>query len=130
MRRYGWVTVLCAVAVVGCQKSGQGKYTPSGNQARQALEAALAQWRDGQAKPEQFPLDKVKVVVADENWSGGQKLKAFEILGDEAGATGPRVFTVKLTTTKGEQTLKYYVVGIDPLLIYAEPDYRKYFAGT
>jgi hypothetical protein len=39
------------------------------------------------------------------------------------------VFTVKLKTAKGEQTLKYYVFGIDPLQVYSEPDYRKLTGG-
>ena len=44
---------------------------------------------------------------------------------EESGGTGPRVYAVKLKTPKGEQTVKYYVVGIDPLWVYSEPDYKK-----
>jgi hypothetical protein len=115
--------VLAGLAV-GC-KDPVKNYTPSESNARQALESALTQWRDGQAKPAPFPLGKVTVQVADQNWEGGQKLQSFEIVGDDGATTGPRAFTVKLKTPKGEQTTKYYVFGIDPLQIYSEPDYKK-----
>ena len=111
--------------LAGCKQTGEEKYTPSEANARQALETALTQWRDGQAKPAQFPFGKVKVEVAVQAWADGQKLDAFEIVGDEANTSGPRVFTVKMQTPKGEQTVKYFVVGIDPLWIYGEADYKK-----
>jgi len=123
MRRLGWMFVVVGLAA-GC-KDAVKNYTPSEANARQALEAALTQWRDGQAKPAPFPLGKVTVQVADQNWEAGQKLQGFEIVGDDAATTGPRAFTVKLKTPKGEQTTKYYVFGIDPLQIYSEPDYKK-----
>jgi hypothetical protein len=112
--------------LAGCNKSGEERYTPPAASARQALETALTQWRDGQAKPTQFTSEKVKVEVVDQAWAGGQKLQSFEIVGEEPNTSGgPRVFTVKLKTAKGEQTVKYYVVGIDPLWIYGEADYQK-----
>jgi len=126
MRCYRWMSIFSLGLLIGCTKQGGGeKYTPPETTARQALETALARWRDGQAKPAQFPLGKVKVEVVDQAWTDGQKIQSFEIQGEESGGSGPRVFTVKLTSVKGEQTVKYYVLGIDPLWIYAEPDYRK-----
>jgi hypothetical protein len=115
---------LLAGLAAGC-KDEVKNYTPSESNARAALETALTQWRDGQAKPAEFPLGKVKVQVADQNWEAGQKLQGFEIVGDDGATTGPRAFTVKLKTPKGEQSTKYYVFGIDPLQIYSEPDYKK-----
>ena len=35
------------------------------------------------------------------------------------------MFNVKLKTAKGEQATKYYVLGIDPLWVYGETDYKK-----
>ena len=123
--------VLLCIAVAGlgllagCNKEGDvAKYTPAEGEARKALETALGQWRDGQAKPASFPLGKVTVEVLDQTWASGQKIQGFEIVGEEKG-DGPRIFTVKLTTAKGEQTVKYYVVGIDPLWVYSEADYKK-----
>lgn len=124
MRRSGWMLFVLAGLAAGC-KDEVKNYTPSESNARAALETALTQWRDGQAKPAEFPLGKVKVKVADQNWEAGQKLQGFEIVGDDGATTGPRAFTVKLKTPKGEQSTKYYVFGIDPLQIYSEPDYKK-----
>jgi hypothetical protein len=125
MRWRCWYLLIGLGLLAGCNKPSEEKFTPSAANARQALEMALTQWRDGQAKPAQFPFDKVKVEVVDQAWTDGQKLQSFEILGEEASTSGPRVFSVKLKTAKGEQTVKYYVVGIDPLWIYGEADYRK-----
>jgi hypothetical protein len=129
MRRSGWTVILGLALALGCEKVSEQKYTPSEANAREALESALKQWRDGQAKPAQFPLGKVKVDVADEAWSGGKKIDGFEIVGEESGGSGPRVFTVKLKSAKGEQTVKYYVFGIDPLMVYSEADYHKLSGG-
>jgi hypothetical protein len=125
MRRYVSILIVGVGFLAGCTKSGEEKYTPPAATAHKALETALTQWRDGQAKPAQFALDKLKVEVVDQNWTDGQKLQSFEIGGEEPNTSGPRVFSVKLKTEKGEQTVKYYVVGIDPLWIYGEADYRK-----
>jgi hypothetical protein len=108
----------------GC-KDEVKNYTPSEANARAALEQALTQWQNGQAKPAPFQVGRVTVQVADQSWAAGQKLQGFEIVGDDGATTGPRAFTVKLKTPKGEQSTKYYVFGIDPLQIYSEPDYKK-----
>ena len=116
--------------LAGCTKSGgEERYIPTEASARQALESALSRWRDGQAKPEKFTQGKVAVEVLDQIWLSGQKLVSFEILSEESPAGGPRVFSVKLKTARGEQTVKYYVVGIDPLWIYSEVEYRKMTGG-
>ena len=126
MRRAVGLLFVGLAALAGCNKASEERYTPPSSSARQALETALTQWREGQAKPSQFTFEKVKVEVLDQNWADGQKLQSFEILGEEPNmAGGPRIFTVKLKTAKGEQNAKYYVVGIDPLWIYGEADYRK-----
>lgn len=125
MRRCGWLVVV-ALACLGCHKQGgEERYTPAEGTAREALDAALTRWKGGQPAPAPFPLGKVKVEVLDQNWAGGLKLTGYEIVADEPAASGPRVFTVKLNTSKGERTVKYYVVGIDPLWVYGEADYQK-----
>ena len=125
MRVFAGIVIAAVGVLTGCTSSTpEAKYTPSEGAARQALETALGQWRDGQAQPARFPHGKVNVEVLDQNWASGQKLQAFEIVNEETGA-GPRIFTVKLKTSKGDQTVKYYVVGIDPLWIYSEADYKK-----
>ncbi|HKB04147.1 MAG TPA: hypothetical protein VKD90_18130 [Gemmataceae bacterium] len=129
MRSCVWLTVLGFAALAGCSSADEKKYTPPDNIARQALETALGHWRDGQPKPEPFTLNKVSVQVLDQVWSSGQKLQGFEFLSEESVGTGPRVYAVKLKTQKGEQTVKYYVVGIDPLWVYSEADYKKQMGG-
>ena len=117
--------------LAGC-KGGSGdvtKYIPAESNAREALQAALTRWKDGEAQPAPFPQGKVTVQVVDQAWTGGLKLQGFEITGEETGSGGPRVFNVKLKTAKGEQTTKYYVVGIDPLWVYGESDYKKMTGG-
>ena len=116
--------LLGAVVVAGCSKSGPEKFIPSEGQARQALETALNAWKNGQEKPGGLKLGKVGVEVVDAAWSAGQKLSAFEIVSEEPGQ-GPRFFTVKLTLPKGPETVKYVVLGNDPLWVYTEAAYNK-----
>jgi hypothetical protein len=126
---------LCGLAVglgllTGCKDGGgEAKFIPAESNAREALEAALKKWQDGEPQPAEFPLGKVKVQVVDQVWAGGLKLQGFEIVGEEPASGGPRVFDVKLKTPKGEQATKYYVVGIDPLWVYGESDYKKMTGG-
>jgi hypothetical protein len=129
MRARIGLLVVAFASLMGCKEPGVEKYTPPESSARQALETALGKWRDGQPKPERFSLNNVSVEVLDQAWASGQKLQAFEILSEEHDGTGPRVYSVKLKTPKGDQTVKYYVVGIDPLWVYAEADYRKQMGG-
>jgi hypothetical protein len=129
MRSCVWLTVLGLGLLAGCNSADEKKYTPTETTARQALETALGKWRDGQARPEKFTQGKTAVEVQDQAWASGQKLQGFEILSEESPGTGPRVYLVKLKTQKGEQTVKYYVVGIDPLWVFAESDYRKQMGG-
>ncbi len=114
-----------ALLAAGCGSGGnEAKFIPPASKAREALEAALTKWKDGQARPAQFTLGKTAVEVVDQAWASGLKLQAFEIVADES-AEGPKVFSVKLTTAKGPQTVKYYVIGNDPLWVYGETDYKK-----
>ena len=64
-------------------------------------------------------------------WKGGQKLREYEIVGEDAPPAqnqGPRTFTVKLTLAQGPPVeVKYMVIGIDPLWVYRDEDYVKSF---
>jgi hypothetical protein len=66
------------------------------------------------------------VQVVDSEWLSGKQLQSYEIVGEEKNE-GPRVFSVRLTLQKpaGRQaTIRYYVVGKDPLWVYRESDYK------
>jgi hypothetical protein len=116
----------CGMSVlVGCSREGRKveDFTPPADTARQALEAALNHWKSGQP-PGKVPNTSPAVEVTDSKWKGGQKLKGFEILGEEPG-TDPRFFKVRLTPPTGPaQEVKYAVVGIDPLLVFREEDFK------
>jgi hypothetical protein len=110
---------------VGCTGKGHEKYIPSEDKARQALEAALNAWRDGK-KPGAVEGAPMPVQVVDSEWQKGKHLRSYEIVGEEA-SEGPRVFSVKLTLQPPagqEATIRYYVVGKDPLWVYRESDYK------
>jgi hypothetical protein len=128
-RRCGvWmILALGAAALTGCG-SGEAKYIPSENTARQALQTALDAWKGGRAKPDGLGMGKVAVQVVDDAWESGQPLKAYEILSEEPGS-GPRWFTVKLTLPAGEQTVKFAVLGNNPLWVCDEPGYKKICGG-
>jgi hypothetical protein len=122
------LTLWAVLAAAGCSGGGRVEdFTPSADKARKALEAALAHWQGG-GKPGSVPGTAAPVVeVTDSKWAAGQKLKSFEVVGDEppAGA-GPRFFKVKLTPASGSPVeAKYAVLGIDPLLVYRDEDYQK-----
>jgi hypothetical protein len=115
---------LLLAAATGCGSS-HAKYVPSGSAARQALEAALTAWQTGQATPGKLTNLSPPVQVLDTRWKDGAKLERFEIL-DEETKDGPRWFSVRLTLKEPakEEVARYAVLGIDPLWVYREEDYR------
>jgi hypothetical protein len=118
-------SALVWVVCFGCASKGYDKFIPSEDKARQALEAALNAWRDGK-KPGPVEGAPMPVQVVDSQWLYGKQLRSYEIVGEEPN-DGPRVFSVRLTLQKpaGQQaTVRYYVVGKDPLWIYREDDYK------
>ena len=57
------------LALAGCDGTGHARYTPTKDEARSSLEAALTAWRDG--KP-YGPIEATPPVnVADSAWQGG-----------------------------------------------------------
>jgi hypothetical protein len=116
---------LVFTVALGCASKSYDKYIPSEDKARQALEAALNAWRDGK-KPGPVEGAPMPVQVVDSQWLYGKQLRSYEIVGEEPNE-GPRVFSVRLTLQKPsgqETTVRYYVVGKDPLWVYREDDYK------
>ena len=119
--------VFVIVVAVGCTGGGKVEdFTPPPANARKALEAALTHWQGG-GQPGAVPNTTPVVEVTDSKWKSGQKLKSFEITGDEPPTgPGPRFFAVKLTPPTGAVVeTRYAVLGIDPLLVYRDEDYQK-----
>ena len=117
---------LCSLLIVcaGCTDRSHTQYIPSDDKARQALEASLNAWQDGK-KPGPIEGAPQPVQAVDSKWQAGQVLKSYEILSEEKGE-GPRVFSVRLTLQNpaGQQTVRYIVLGKEPLWVYREDDYK------
>lgn len=125
LQRKSALLVLSLTICTGCWARGNDRYVPSEDKARQALEATLNAWRDGK-KPGAIEGESVAVQAVDTKWLAGQQLASYEIVGEEANE-GPRVFSVKLTMKKpaGKQlSVRYFVVGKEPLWVYREDDYK------
>jgi hypothetical protein len=116
---------LALLTAAGCSR-GDARYTPSEDTARRALEAALDAWKGGQARPGPVEGTTPPVQVVDSRWRTGQRLAGYEVLGEEPSTGGPRVFSVRLTMQgkAPEATVRYYVVGKDPLWVFRDEDYQ------
>ena len=108
----------------GCE-SNTARYAPTRDVARKSLEAALTAWQDGR------PIESIAgssppVRVVDSGWQAGEKLEAFQILG-EADVDGRKEFTVRLTMKppRGESQARYVVHGRDPVWVYRGEDFAR-----
>ncbi|MBX9584204.1 MAG: hypothetical protein K2X87_28225 [Gemmataceae bacterium] len=114
-----------AAVLAGCSRGGRVEdFTPPADNARKALDAALAHWQAGNP-PGAVPGTTPAVEVLDGRWGAGQKLKEYEVLREEPAEGTARTFAVRLTTDKGTQEVKYMVLGIDPLWVYRDEEFRK-----
>ena len=111
-------------AAAGCG-SDTARYTPTAEVARKSLEAALAAWRDGR------PMGSIEgssppVWAVDSNWQSGEKLEAFQVLGED-DVDGSKQFTVRLTMKgpRGETEARYVVHGRDPIRVYRGEDFAR-----
>ena len=111
--------------LAGCDAAGHARFTPTQDEARSALEAVLAAWRDGRPFG---PIEAtLPVHVADSLWQGGQAIEAFQIGDGQANEDGTKRFPVKLTMkkTKAVQDIRYVVYGRDPVWVFNEADYQR-----
>ncbi len=95
---------------------------PPSELARAAVAAVLDDWKAGRAS-EQIDRLSVGIHVIDTRRKKGQHLDDFEILGETPGAA-PRCFAVrlKLSEPTAEETVRYAVIGIDPLEVFRHED--------
>jgi hypothetical protein len=122
--------VVCASALFTLSACGAGcnrspSFVPSSASSRQALEAVLGAWVNGQALgPVQTVSPPIQVV--DSAWQKGQRLDSFEIIGEEKGKDGLPYFTVRLHKSRpqGEETVRYVVTGRSPMWVFREDDYK------
>ena len=118
---------LLAVALSGCRGANRSEFDvlPGADKARGALEKALTAWKNGEPCGK-IQADSPAIQVVDKVWQAGGKLAAFEILKAE-DKPGPRWFSVKLTLVGSAepQEVAYAVLGIDPLWVFREEDFKK-----
>ena len=127
-RRLAFAVFLALAPIVlpACTSRQAGDFIPKETESRQALTTALTAWKKGE-KWEKIPAGEVTVEALDNKWRAGQQLADFQILEADRASAGPQWFTVKLVMKKpaGELKVRYVVVGIDPLWVYREEDYKK-----
>jgi hypothetical protein len=117
----GWGLLLLCCG--GCGRRGYERYYPPAAAAREALEAALGAWQDGQA-PGLLQAHSPPVMVVDSVRRPGQRLTRYEVLGQVPG-DGPRCFAVRLVLEDParEQKARFVVLGVSPLWVFRQEDY-------
>jgi hypothetical protein len=123
-----WVLLLLSILALGCSKS-HSDYKPSPTAARDALAAGLTAWSQGKPAGElpAAAAGQPRIHFADFQWSSGKRLQSFKLLEDTPTLKdSTQVFKVHLELA-GEkpQDAEYYVVGIDPLWVMRDRDYRQ-----
>jgi hypothetical protein len=127
VQRYHRLALMAASLLVsvltGCGASS-ARFKPTSGEARSSLEAALAAWRDG--KPYGSVVATPSIQVGDSAWQAGDQVESFEI-GEELDDDGTKQFVVafKMKKPPGDQSVRYYVHGRDPVWIYREEDYKR-----
>ncbi len=121
-----WMFLASVLSISGCGGDPNAPYIPSAATARDALQAGLEAWKGGKpVAPITRDQGLPTINVFDARWQAGEKLASFEILDEIKGTEHPS-FQVKIKTqTKPEETNTYLVVGIDPLLVFRDVDYKK-----
>jgi hypothetical protein len=119
------LAALLLIPLAGCRPRNAAQYVPQSADAREALETVLNAWKKGEPagsiKGHKPPID-----VVDSKRKPGEKLTAYEITGEDATSEGHHRFAVKLTLQPGGTQEDHYVVlGLDPLWVYREDDYKK-----
>jgi hypothetical protein len=109
---------------LGCGSGGTARYIPPQDNARAALQTALATWQSGE-KHGPITSSKPEINVFDARWQAGKKLESFEILEAVTAQEHPQ-FKVRLKLEgQPEETVTYLVVGIDPLHVFRDADYQR-----
>jgi hypothetical protein len=102
------------------------RFIPAEDSARAALESALKAWQDGDSSGHlRLDVGPPVVQVTDSYRRAGQSLRNFDILG-KTSTEGPHHFAVRLFLDhpREEKTVRYVVVGVDPLWVMREDDFE------
>jgi hypothetical protein len=128
VQRYHRLALMAASLLVslltGCGASS-ARFKPTSDEARSSLETALTAWRDG--KPYGSVVATPPIQVGDSAWQAGDQVESFEIGEelDDGDGTKQFVVAIKMKKPPGNQSVRYYVHGRDPVWIYREEDYKR-----
>jgi hypothetical protein len=119
--------VLVTCIISGCGASKESAYVPGEEAGRQALETALAAWRDGKPMSTINVPDGVAVQPQDSDWKSGKKLVSFSIVKEIPSTEGAKQFSVQLQFQGQPQAIEtaYFIVGRDPLWVFRDRDYQR-----
>lgn len=112
-------------SLTGCGGSDEGKYLPSEASAKEALNAALQAWQNGQAHG---PVTswKVPIDTYDARWQAGEKLEKFEVIrSEQLDQHKAFIVKMKLASDPEEQEDTFLVIGNNPLMVFRKQDYDK-----
>ena len=105
--------ILLMFFCVGCEHAGRS-YSLDEELARSSLQGALQAWVDGQSPEDLQPT----IIMGDQGWSKGRKLRSFEILPDEETTDGSNLYIRvkrKFVDESGTSESKVtYIVGTSP----------------
>lgn len=118
---------ICSTTIglwAGCGGDPYRRYEPAASTARQAIDTALSTWKAG-TKYGPIQAGKPEINVFDARWQAGQKLESYEIVEEVKDQQHPQFkVRVKLAGKPAEDNV-YLVVGIDPLLVFRDSDYKR-----
>ena len=97
-------------------------FLPTWTEARQALDWALATWRDSANPPRQINSSSVQFI--DQQRQPGERLSTYEILA-RTEVENARQFTVRLTLADDPtpRLVRYIVIGREPIWVFRLEDY-------
>jgi hypothetical protein len=125
----GATALILDLALAGCG-GGAKAFVPASASAREALNAALSAWKNGE-KPDSLAARTPAVHAVDTHWRNGETLLAYEVVKEEPGEGVQRLtarLTSKVAAAKAKETqseVTYIVVGRDPVWVYRDDDYAR-----
>ena len=116
---------LLAAIVVGCSAGPDPSRTilPSLENGRKAVVASMEAWKSGRPTGVVEPTSP-RIQVMDTTRRPGQVPALFEVLGVTAGERAlTYTVRVELTNPEAVETIRFLVLGVDPVLVWRQEDY-------